>query len=220
MPAEKRKKLTIGPGLLTARQYQTAMATAAQLPAMKVEKVFFKVSGEPFVTPNSLVQLIVKFRFVPLGVIKIPPVNEKDLEEPDTEDSDDKERFAPPLANAPYFARDHSPVWHIFLGEPKMGRIAVPPFTHSTFDTPILTSDGEPTFNVQTIRMQFGAPPGPGNYTFAMHLINDSYVGLDIKRYVTLTVEDASRAEEIEEEGEISEPGEGKSEFKHHYGIK
>jgi translocation protein SEC63 len=107
---DKRKKLTVGPGLLTARQYQTAMVTAAQLPAVKIEKAFFKVIGERFVTPNSLVQLILKFRFVPLGATNLPAVTEKDLEEPDTDETDDQERFAPPLAHAPFFARDHSPV--------------------------------------------------------------------------------------------------------------
>jgi translocation protein SEC63 len=92
-----------------------------------------------------------------------------------------------------------------------MSRIAVPPFTYSTFDKPVLTAGGEPTYNVQTIRMQFGAPPSAGDYGFIMNLINDSYIGLDIEQQITLTVEDVSRAEEIEDEGEISEAGSGKS---------
>jgi len=212
LSVEKRKKLSIGPGLLTPQQFQTAMTTAAQLPQMKIEKTMFKVSGERYITPNSLVQLVVKFRFVPFGATNIPPVNEKDLEDND-KDEEDKETFTPLLAHAPYYSRDHSPIWYMFLGEPKMGRIAVPPFTYTTFDKPIFTADGEPTYNMQTIRMQFGAPPGPGDYTFSMHLINDSYVGLDIKQYVTLTVDDASRAEEMEDDGEISEPDEGKGPF-------
>jgi translocation protein SEC63 len=209
IPADRRKKLTTGAGLLTAQQYQAAMTTAAQLPAFKLEKAFFKVTGERFVTPNSLVQLVIKLRFIPPGSKNVPPVNEKDLEDVQNEKDDEAERFTPLLANAPYFAQDHSPRWHVFLGDGKAGRIAVPPFQYSTFDKPLVTSDGKPTYNVQTIKMQFGAPSQPGNYTFTMHLINDSYLGFDSKSYVTMVVEDASRAEEMQEDGEISEPDEG-----------
>jgi translocation protein SEC63 len=209
LPAERRKKAAVGPGLLTERQYQIAMTTAQQFPSIKIEKIFFKVRGEKVITPNSLCQLIVKFRFIPPGATKLPPVDPKDLLQSDEEDKEDAKKYAPPLAYAPFFARDHSPRWHIFLGDPKMGRIAVPPFTYSTFDKPIMTPEGEPTYNVQTIKMQFGAPPSEGRYTFVMHLINDSYIGFDYKDYVTMVVEDASSAEVIEDEGEISEPGEG-----------
>lgn len=86
----------------------------------------------------------------------------------------------------------------------------MPPFTFSTFDKPILDESGKPTFNVQTLKMQFGAPPQPGSYTFVMHMICDSYIGMDTKMEVTLVVEDASKAEQVEEEEEISEPDEGK----------
>jgi len=41
-----------------------------------------------------------------------------------------------------------------------------------------------------------------------MHMICDSYIGMDTKMEVTLVVEDASKAEEVEEEDEISEPEE------------
>jgi translocation protein SEC63 len=210
-PASKRKSSVVGAGLLTEQQYQTAVTTAQQLPSIKVERAWFRVQGERFVTPNSLTQLIVKFRFIPPGATNIPEVNEKELKEvSDDDDRTERKKFAPPLANAPYFPRDHSPVWHMFLGDAKMGRIAVPPFTHSTFDKEVITSDGEPTYNLQTIKMQFGAPPTAGNYTFVMHIINDSYLGFDIKESITLTVEDPSRAEVIEDDGEISEPDEGK----------
>jgi translocation protein SEC63 len=59
--------------------------------------------------------------------------------------------------------------------------------------------------------MQFGAPPQAGSYTFVMHVVCDSYIGMDTKMEVTLVVEDASKAEEVEEDGEISEPDEGMS---------
>jgi translocation protein SEC63 len=211
---ERRKEKAVGPGLLTEAQLREAENLARQLPYFKVEKAFFKVHGERYVTPNSLVQFVVKARVIPPGCTNIPPVNEKDLEDHDkltNPNAEEEPRVGPPLAHGPYFARDHSPRWHVFLGDTKQGRIAVPPFTFTTFDKPLFTEDGKPTYAVQTLKMQFGAPPQPGHYTFTMLLVCDSYVGLDTKMNVVMVVEDAAKAEEIVEEGEISEPEEGLS---------
>ncbi|EOA85373.1 secretory subunit [Exserohilum turcicum] len=220
LPDAQRKARIVQSGLLSQDQYNTAMSVASQIPIFQLDKAFFKVVGERFVTPSSLVQFVLKGRFIPPGASKIPEVNPKDLLDIDPAEGDvaaitgrkndrsgDKP-IQPPLAHAPYFARDHAPRWHIFLADSKQGRIAVPPFTFSTFDKPILDESGKPTFNVQTLKMQFGAPPQPGSYTFVMHMICDSYIGMDTKMEVTLVVEDASKAEQVEEEEEISEPDE------------
>ena len=208
-------------GLLSQEQYSTAMSVASRIPVFTVEKAFFKVVGERYVTPSSLVQFVLKGRFIPSGASDVPEVNPKDLLDIDPEEGDvaaitgrktdrsDEKPIQPPLAHAPYYARDHAPRYHVFLADSKQGRIAVPPFTFSTFDKPILDASGNPTYNVQTLKMQFGAPPQAGSYTFVMHMICDSYVGMDTKMEVTLVVEDASKAEQVEEEGEISEPDEG-----------
>jgi translocation protein SEC63 len=197
------------------------MSVASRIPVFTVEKAFFKVVGERYVTPSSLVQFVLKGRFIPSGASDVPEVNPKDLLDIDPEEGDvaaitgrktdrsDEKPIQPPLAHAPYYARDHAPRYHVFLADSKQGRIAVPPFTFSTFDKPILDASGNPTYNVQTLKMQFGAPPQAGSYTFVMHMICDSYVGMDTKMEVTLVVEDASKAEQVEEEGEISEPDEG-----------
>lgn len=115
----------------------------------------------------------------------------------------------PPLAYAPYFPRDHPPHWHVFLSDLKAAKVAVPPFTLTTFNKPLFTPEGTPTFNMQTFKMQFQAPPQAGKYQFVMHLICDSYVGMDSREEVTLVVEDAAKAEERMEEDSISEPDEG-----------
>ncbi|KAF2274664.1 uncharacterized protein EI97DRAFT_459944 [Westerdykella ornata] len=220
LPADVRKRRVVASGLLSDAQYRKAMAVATQLPFLHVEKAFFKVVGERFVTPSSLVQFVIKCRFIPPGSTKVPEVKPSDLEDIDPDEGDvaaitgrkdDKsgeKPIQPPLTHAPYFPRDHAPRWHVFLADSKQGKIAVPPFTFQTFDKPILDESGKYTFNVQTLKMQFGAPPQPGSYTFVMHMICDSYVGMDTKMEVTLVVEDASKAEEVEEEGEISEPEE------------
>jgi translocation protein SEC63 len=232
---EQRRKLTVGAGLLSEKQYMDAVTVARQLPALEVSKAFFKVMGEKVITPSSLVQLVVKTRFVPPGCTQVPQVNELDLEDidPDEDDLDALmgrkpaknratkmvdgkkvenkiENIQPPLAHAPYFARDHSPRWQIFLADAKQGKMAVPPFTFTTFDKPILDESGKPTFNVQTLKMQFQAPPQVGDFTFVMHMVCDSYLGLDTKMEITLHIDDPAKAAALEEEDDISEPDEGK----------
>ncbi len=229
LPEAYRQKLSIGKGLLTESQYQTAMNVAKQLPRLQVEKAFFKVTGEKYITPGSLVSFVVKGRFVPPGSKNVPEVNELDLEDvdPDEDDLDailgrqkksgkgeksakEDKAVQPPLAYAPYFARNYSPRWNVFLTDSKQGKMAVPPFTFVAFDKPIFDESGKPTFNMQTLKAQFQAPPQAGHYTFVMHLICDSYVGFDTKMEVTLVVDEATKAAEIEAEDDISEPDEGK----------
>jgi translocation protein SEC63 len=124
--------------------------------------------------------------------------------------TDDVEKpLQPPLAFAPYFARDHSPRWHVFLSDSKLGKIAVPPFALTTFNKPLFTPQGEPTFNMQTFKMQFQAPPQASKYPFVAHIICDSYIGMDSTVDVVLDVEDAAKAEAVESEDDISEPDEG-----------
>ena len=124
--------------------------------------------------------------------------------------TDDVEKpLQPPLAFAPYFARDHSPRWHVFLSDSKLGKIAVPPFMLTTFNKPLFTAHCEPTFNMQTFKMQFQAPPQAGSYPFVAHIICDSYIGMDSKEEVVLVVEDAAKAEDVQSEDDISEPDEG-----------
>ncbi|KAL2356913.1 Sec63 Brl domain-containing protein [Cryomyces antarcticus] len=219
IPDEQRKKVTTAAGL-SADQYNLALAVASQLPHLQVEKAFFKVMGERFIIPNSLVQFVIKARIIPPGATNVPEVKAADLEDVDPDEGDldalhgrKKQGAAdrpvqPPLAHAPYFARDRSPQWHVFLADGKQGKIAVPPFSFATFDKPFFDANGGPSYSVQTLKMQFQAPPQAGRYTFEMHLVCDSYVGFDARTNVTLVVDEPARAEEIEEEDEISEPDE------------
>jgi translocation protein SEC63 len=229
IPEPKRRELSVGKGLLSESQYKTAISVARQLPNLEVSKAFFKVVGEKYITPGSLVSLVVKGRFVPPGSVNVPDINELDLEDVDPVEGDldallgrpkkvgkgekgpvkEGKPVQPPLTFAPYYPRDYSPRWHVFLTDSKQGKIAVPPFTFTTFDKPIFGDDGKPTFNMQTLKAQFQAPLQAGQYTFVMHLICDSYIGMDTKMEVTLIVEEASKAVEIQPEDDISEPDEG-----------
>lgn len=230
---EKRKRVAMSAGL-TKSQYETAVSVARQIPVLNVEKAFFKVTGERYITPGSLVSFVVKTRLIPPGTTTVPEINELDLEDVDPVEGDldallgrkpkksktsdgnakvaantEEKTIQPALAYAPYFARDHSPRWHVFLADSKQGKMVVPPFQFTTFEKPLVDAEGKPTFNVHTFKMQFQAPPQAGQYTFVMHLICDSYVGLDAKREVKLVVEEMAKAEEIIGDDEISEPDEG-----------
>ncbi|KAL2752888.1 hypothetical protein ACRALDRAFT_1052661 [Sodiomyces alcalophilus JCM 7366] len=231
LPDAQRRSLVVGKGLLSESQYKSAVDVARQLPYFQVDKAFFKVAGEKVIIPSSLVTLVVKGRIVPPGTVNVPAVAPQDLEDLDPAEDDvdafigrkasvtvkgpdgkpvavEKKPVLPPLAHAPYFARPHAPTWSVFLTDAKQGKMAVPPFHFSHFDQPILTGDGKPTFNVQTFKAQFAAPPQPGHYTFVMHVMNDSYVGFDTRMEVTLVVEHPSKAAAMVAEDEISEPEE------------
>ncbi|KAI9721743.1 MAG: hypothetical protein M1812_002078 [Candelaria pacifica] len=236
LPEDRRRRASIGPGLLSESEYKAAVGVARQLPVLHVEKAFFKVMGERSITTSSLVQFVIKARIIPPGTTNIPEVNELDLEDVDPAEDDldailgrksasnkkskltdankptsptkEEKPIQPPLAYAPYFARDHSPRWQVYLADSKQSKMAVPPFTFTTFDKPLFDERGNPSFAVQTLKMQFQAPPQAGQYTFVMHLICDSYIGIDTKKEVTLDVQEMARAEEIMPEDDISEPEE------------
>ncbi|RKF58135.1 Translocation protein sec63 [Erysiphe neolycopersici] len=227
LPRLYRRKISIGKELLTEAQYKVATNFARQIPRLHVEKVFFKVTGEKFVTTNSLVTLVVKGRIIPPGSHNVPKIEEADLEDidPDEDDLDallgrkkvsgkdgvankQSKPFQPPLVFSPYFARDHSPRWYVFLTDSKKGKIAVPPFIFTTFDKSLFDDEGKPTFNIQTLKAQFQAPSQAGQYDFSMHLVCDSYIGFDTRIDVTLMVEDSSKAVKIQAEDDISEPDE------------
>ncbi|KAK3717060.1 secretory subunit [Vermiconidia calcicola] len=224
LPAEHRRALATAAGLPT-QQLHVAETVASQLPLLRVEKAFFKVQGEKYILPSSLIQLVIKARFIPPGTpsTSIPTINEKDLQDIDPPDGDiqaqkqEPEAHSIPLAHAPYFARDRAPRWHVFLADPRQGKIAVPPFTFSTFDKKAFEEgeDGvKPTFEMVTLKMQFQAPPQPGEYKFQMNMVCDAYVGFDYKQEVVMSIEEPGKiVEEEEEEGnyeedEISEPEE------------
>ena len=192
LPEYKRRSLaTNQPSAgLSPAQYNQAIAVARQLPLLNVEKAFFKVMGEKFITPGSLVQFVIKARVIPPGSTNIPEVNELDLEDVDPDEGDldailgrkssgrgrkvkmldgdvsaqpDDKPILPPLAFAPYFPRDHSPRWHIFLADSKAGKIAVPPFTMTHCNKPLFHADGTPTYNMQS-QSPFSLPILPPSY--------------------------------------------------------
>ncbi|KAK3670999.1 secretory subunit [Recurvomyces mirabilis] len=222
LPAEQRQALATAAGL-SKNHLSAAESVAKQLPLLKIEKAFFKVQGEKHLLPSSLVQFVVKARFIPPGTpaSAIPPLKDSDLQDIDPAEGDieaqkkEIEQHPIPFAHAPYLAKDRSPRWHIFLADNRQGKIAVPPFTFSTFDKMAFEDDGKgslkPTFEVVTLKMQFQAPPQAGEYRFQMNVICDSYIGFDHKQDAIMDIADpASIPADVEEvaEDDISEPEE------------
>lgn len=218
---EKRRSLCVGPQLLDESQYENAIGVARQLPHLQVVRAFFKVVGEKFVTPNSLVQFVIKARFVPPGSESIPEVTEEDTKEEDADEDDvdaflgrkqasEQENVQPPLAHAPYFARDHSPRWYVFMSDAAGSRLCTPPTTTTTFSKPIYAAGGKPTFAIQTLTSTFQAPPTLGEFKFLLHMICDSYIGFDDTIPITLVVDDPAKAVDMtaQVEDDISEPEE------------
>jgi translocation protein SEC63 len=216
LPVEKRQAAAQAAGL-PIDNLKSAEDLARRLPLLRVEKAFFKVPGEKYIITSSLVHFVVKARFIPPGTPEksIPALSEADLLDIDPAEGDiaaqkvEPERHSIPLAHAPYYTRDHAPRWHLFLADNRQGKIAVPPFTFKTFDRQPFDDEGKPTFNVVTLKMQFAAPPQAGEFRFRMHLYSDSYIGFDQSQDVVLDVEDASKAVDVDEDDDISEPEEG-----------
>ena len=243
---ERKRSLTVGKSapLLTESQFKTAMAVASQLPAPRIERAWFKVVGERALTPGSLIQFVMKVRFVPptIDPATLPEPDALDLEDPDPKEGDlealrgkrrkkiidektgkteiryeEEEKIQPPLVHAPYYTRDHAPRWRVFLADTRQSKVAVPPFTFATFDKPIFKKNEkgefttEPTYAVQTLRMQFQAPPQVGEYHFTAWTVCDSYIGCDCATPVIMRIEDTSQAEQVVEEEDVSEPEEGMS---------
>ena len=219
LPSEQRTSLATAAGL-TKPHLSEAETVARPLPHLRIEKSFFKVQGEKYIIPSSLVQFVLKARFIPPGTptSAIPTLSEKDLADPDPADGDLKaqkiepEQHPIPLAYAPYFASSRSARWHVFLADTRQGKIAVPPFSFEKFDKPGFDEQGKPTFEVVTLKMQFQAPPQPGEYRFEARVVCDGYVGFGERREASLVVEEPGKAQEVDED-DISEPEEGEFTF-------
>ncbi|GJC94953.1 dnaJ domain-containing protein [Colletotrichum higginsianum] len=83
LPDDLRRNMVVRNKLLSEDQYKSAVTVARQLPQLRVAKAFFKVTGERFIIPSSLVTLVVKGRIVPPGSENVPEINELDLEDID-----------------------------------------------------------------------------------------------------------------------------------------
>ncbi|ODQ55384.1 DnaJ-domain-containing protein [Saitoella complicata NRRL Y-17804] len=221
---DERKTLLIDAGV-DASVYKLTEKVARSIPVPEVVKAYFKVPGDNEVTPGALVNFVIKARIIHPGVTPPKLPENAFSEEEDAEDdvdaligrktkAEEEELAKSPMIHAPYWPRNKTPKWSIFLGNTKMERI----FVHPTNVTDLSTT-------LRTFRVQFPAPPQPGNYQFTMFLVSDSYIGTDVTKEVELkvvpveelgdqakVVEDTIEDTEDEDE-ESEEGGESSSEY-------
>ncbi|RHZ69301.1 hypothetical protein Glove_284g63 [Diversispora epigaea] len=104
-----------------------------------------------------------------------------------------------PLVHAPYLSKDKKPYWWIFMADDKKDRVLTEPIKISDI---VVTS-------TKIVKFQFQAPPEPGFYSYVVYIMNDSYVGTDIRKDLKLVVKDSSALPPDEDiDDEISEPEE------------
>lgn len=143
------------------------------------------VVGEKVVTPGSFVQLIVKVKITPPSSLNVPELQVNDKKEELTEVEEGEEKDLDELigrvkkgangetpdafVHAPYFPKNRKPMWYLFVGDHKLGRVFVQPISFNQFG-----------YNkVRTLQTTFQAPPNPGLYTFQTYVKSSSYVGTD-----------------------------------------
>ncbi|KAI8394289.1 Sec63 Brl domain-containing protein [Radiomyces spectabilis] len=201
--SEVERKTLLKP--LTDSQYLDVMEVANRVPKLSVQKAAFKVMGDKIVTTGAIITFILKLKNG--HVVGIEPEAKAVVEEKQTQEQLDKEEeedeFEPenepeaslPFAHTPYYPGEKKPYWWIFLGDPKVNRILVPPRKVTDI------------VDEQTIRIPFAGPPKPGTYTFSLFVKSDTYAGTDILQDIKLTIQDPSELPPEEEvDDTISEP--------------
>ncbi|KAG2172482.1 hypothetical protein INT44_006655 [Umbelopsis vinacea] len=213
-PEDQRKSL-LKP--LSSDQYLDCMEVAKAIPQLHTLKAEFRVAGDNILTVGAIVTFILKLQNgVVVGVesaktngkaVEHSAVNEKDDEDDEALDAVDAiiegkkeikesdERISP--AHAPYYPGEKKPYWWVYLGDPKVNRIIVPPQKI----TDIVTK--------KTIKIQFPGPPKAGTYTFSYFVRSDSFVGTDLRQDIKLVIQEPSDLPPEEDfDDTISEPDE------------
>ncbi|KAI7847056.1 Sec63 Brl domain-containing protein [Circinella umbellata] len=203
--SESERKELLKP--LNKEEYLDTMEVASRIPQLKAKKAVFKVVGDKIITPGAVVTFVLKLQNIDA---KSAAENVKD--KTTSEDSDDEELLDDvtgklkkeektegtlPLAHTPYYPGEKKPYWWVFLGDPKVNRILVPPKKVTD-----ITDE-------QTVQISFPGPPKPGTYTFSLFVKSDTYVGTDIQQDIKLTIRDKSDLPPEEDiDDSISEPEE------------
>ncbi|CAO3675952.1 unnamed protein product [Umbelopsis vinacea] len=211
-PEDQRKSM-LKP--LSDNQYLDCMEVAKAIPQLNVIKADFRVAGDTILTVGAIVTFVLKLQNgVVVGVDQVKTNGKATEKEVLVEDEDDEaldavdaiiggkkeikeseERIG--AAHAPYFPGEKKPFWWIYLGDPKVNRIIVPPQKV----TDIVTK--------QTIRIQFPGPPKAGTYTFSYYVRSDSFIGTDLRQDIKLIIQEPSDLPpEDDIDDTISEPDE------------
>ncbi|KND05036.1 uncharacterized protein SPPG_00716 [Spizellomyces punctatus DAOM BR117] len=184
---------------LTHEQIALVMHVAQQYPLLRITKAKFSVLGEPAIIPNAVVTLSIKLEIGSIEDLRKDKENGTSLRDDSTNDDEEpknnwwEKKEQAPLVHAPYFPAEKRPVWWVYFGDMKQNRL-------------ITIGKVSDLINEKTIRLQFQAPPRPGQWAFQVFVKSDSHIGCDALCELKLVVEPPEAAPLQEEEDDISEP--------------
>ncbi|KAF8334977.1 Sec63 Brl domain-containing protein [Cantharellus anzutake] len=208
--------------------------SAKALGVLNVLDAHFKVIGERIVTPGAIVQLTLRLQltsplinsaadgenFVPPDPVRRSGETDVDFSKRRAKAADEREltflntkaeaedrNINKQLAHAPYWSEDRKPGWWVMIGDEKVNRIIVPPIRVTDVPYCDVETGSKPD---RLYKLQFQAPPDVGSFGFQLHFVSDTFLWDDIRRPITLKVEDLSAlaADEQGAEDEISDPDE------------
>ncbi|THH32152.1 hypothetical protein EUX98_g2021 [Antrodiella citrinella] len=173
----------------------------------------FQVIDDRVVTPSSIVYLVVKLRLTPpTGPVQPEPVKVNERRNYDflisKKDAEDIAADTPlsSSAHAPHWPTDRRPSWWVVLGDPKSGKVVVPPMKIN--DIPY--ADAAHPDIYRSYKLQFQAPPNVTSFPWRVYIVSDTFVGEEVAQEITLRIDDISVLEEQDAnvEDDISDPEE------------
>ncbi|KAI9330878.1 Sec63 Brl domain-containing protein [Obelidium mucronatum] len=205
LPEQERRDLVKS---LSDAEYNELFAIAQQYPLVRVSKCNFSVVGEEYITPGSIVTLAVTLEHITPeeaarekqeGIIPIdvnpPPVSHEEVK-PQWFEQTAAELFP---THCPYFPNEKNSAWWIMMGSPENNRLIC---------LGKINNSGPPGSPPKTCKLQFQAPPQPGQWKFHVFVKNDSSMGCDLNIEMTLIVVDVPEISAAIIEEEMSEPDE------------
>lgn len=193
---------------LSDLEYKETIQAGLQFPVLKLVKCSLKVIDDTIITPNAIITCIIKLKLVTVEhELSNPTETSTDIIETDANLVDDEDahvksflskasqsHLVPPVY-APYFPDDKRINWWVLIGDLRNGRMLVNPSKVSDL------------VDETTLKFQFQGPPEAGSFSFNLFIKSDSYLGIDLREELDLTVVPSSQLpEESEPDDEISEP--------------
>ncbi|KAI9094099.1 Sec63 Brl domain-containing protein [Phlyctochytrium arcticum] len=160
---------------LEPEQTDLVVHVAKQYPMLRVTQAKFSVLGEPAIIPSALVTLTVKLQVATVEDLRRDKDNGYELKDDGRDAEADEEdlknnwwetKEPAPLVHAPYFPADRRATWWVYFGDVKQNRL-------------ITIGKVSDLSDEKTVRLQFQAPPRPGQWQFQVLVKSDSHLGCD-----------------------------------------
>ena len=168
---------------LQPNEYALLLQVAKRFPRIHVHNAEFRVPGEPFIVPSSLVTFTVKFECLyglqkPSETTELPPL--------ESNNSKQKNKWWQ-VENSGEYAHTFLPistraVWQVSLSNTQIDR---------------LICCKNAVGNMNTLHMEFQAPPEPGSWKFTLMIKSNTYCNSDVNQQIKLTVKQPQNVVEI-----------------------